>query len=57
MSACVGIGVHRKRSRVAVIDAVSEVLARRNVPNDVKPVPSVIGRPASMWGVRSLHAL
>jgi hypothetical protein len=32
MSVYVGIGVHRKRSQVAVIDANGEVLANRNVP-------------------------
>lgn len=43
MSVYVGIDVHRKRSRVAVIDEGGEVLANRNVPNGVKPVLSVIG--------------
>jgi hypothetical protein len=32
--------VHRNRSQVAVIDEDSKVLANRNVPNGVKPVPS-----------------
>jgi hypothetical protein len=43
MSVYVGIDVHRKRSQVAVISEVGEVLANRNVPNGVKPVLSVIG--------------
>ena len=43
MSVYVGIDVHRKRSQVAVIDAVGEVLANRNVPNGVTPILSVIG--------------
>lgn len=42
MSVYVGIDVHRKRSRVAVIDQGGEVLANRNVPNGVKPILSVI---------------
>ena len=33
MSVYVGIGVHRKRSQVAVIDQAGQVLANRNVPN------------------------
>ena len=43
MSVYVGIDVHRKRSQVAVVNEVGEVLANRNVPNGVKPVLSVIG--------------
>jgi hypothetical protein len=43
MSVYVGIDVHRKRSQVAVIDQVGEVLANRNVPNGVKPILGVIG--------------
>jgi transposase len=43
MSVYVGIDVHRKRSQVAVIDEVGEVLANRNVPNGVRPILSVIG--------------
>src|SRR5260370_317688 len=43
MSVCVGIGVHRKRSQVAVIDQGGEVLANRNVPNGVEPILRVIG--------------
>src|SRR6266550_4326268 len=43
MSVYVGIDVHRKRSQVAVIDQDGEVLANRNVPNGVKPIPGVIG--------------
>src|SRR5579859_3151539 len=43
MSVYVGIDVHRKRSRVAVIDAGGEVLANRNVPNGVEPILRVIG--------------
>ena len=43
MSVYVGIGVHRKRSQVAVIDQVGEVLANRNVPNGVESVLGVIG--------------
>jgi transposase len=43
MSVYVGIDVHRKRSQVAVINQVGEVLANRNVPNGVEPVLGVIG--------------
>jgi hypothetical protein len=43
MSACVGIGVRRKRSRVAVVDQGGEVLASRSIPDGVKPVLPVIG--------------
>jgi transposase len=43
MSVYVGIDVHRKRSRVAVIDQGGEVLANRNVPNGVEPILRVIG--------------
>jgi hypothetical protein len=43
MSVYVGIDVHRKRSRVAVVNEGGEVLANRNVPNGVKPILSVIG--------------
>src|SRR5262252_5644185 len=43
MSVYVGIDVHRKRSQVAVIDQVGEVLANRNVPNGTQPVLGVIG--------------
>jgi hypothetical protein len=43
MSVYVGIDVHRKRSQVAVINQVGEVLANRNVPNGVKPILGVIG--------------
>ncbi len=43
MSVYVGIDVHRKRSRLAVIDAKGEVLANRNVPNGVEPILGVIG--------------
>jgi len=43
MSVYVGIGVHRKRSQVAVIDQSGEVLANRNVPNGVEPILGVIG--------------
>jgi transposase len=43
MSVYVGIDVHRKRSQVAVIDQVGEILANRNVPNGVKPILGVIG--------------
>ena len=43
MSVYVGIDVHRKRSRVAVINQDGEVLANRNVPNGVTPILSVIG--------------
>jgi transposase len=39
----VGIDVHRKRSRVAVIDQSGEVLANRNVPNGAEPILKVIG--------------
>jgi hypothetical protein len=40
MAVYVGIEVHRNRSQVAVIDEGGKVLANRNVPNGVKPVPS-----------------
>src|SRR6516225_6214198 len=43
MSVYVGIDVHRKRSQVAVINEVGEVLANRNVPNGVQPILSVLG--------------
>src|SRR5499427_8563627 len=43
MSVYVGIGVHRKRSQVAVINEGGEVLANRNVPNGTRPVLGVIG--------------
>ena len=43
MSVYVGIGVHRKRSQVAVIDADGEVLANRHVPNGIEPILGVIG--------------
>jgi transposase len=43
MSVYVGIDVHRKRSQVAVIDQVGEVLANRNVPNGGESVLGVIG--------------
>src|SRR5215468_12548010 len=43
MSVYVGIGVHRKRSQVAVINEGGEVLANRNVPNGTQPVLGVIG--------------
>jgi transposase len=43
MSVYAGIGVHRRRSQVAVIDADGEVLANRNVPNGAEPILGVIG--------------
>jgi len=43
VSVYVGIGVHRKRSQLAVIDATGEVLANRDVPNGVEPILKVIG--------------
>ena len=43
MSVYVGIDVHRERSQVAVIDQSGEVLANRNVPNEVEPILKVIG--------------
>jgi transposase len=43
MSVYVGIDVHRKRSQVAVVDEVGEVMFNRNVPNGVEPILSVIG--------------
>src|SRR6516225_204694 len=43
MSVYVGIDVHRKRSQVAVINEVGEVLANRNVPGGVQPILSVPG--------------
>ncbi len=43
MPVCVGIDVNRKRSRVTVIDAKGEVLAGRNTPDGVEPIPKVIG--------------
>ena len=53
MSVYVGIDVHRKRSQVAVIDQVGEVLANRNVPNGVRPILSVIrGLPTGVVSLR-----
>ena len=43
MSVYVGIDVHRRRSQVAVINQVGEVLASRNVPNGAEPILGVIG--------------
>jgi transposase len=43
MSDYAGIGVHRKRSRLAVIDAEGEVLANRNVPYGAEPILKVTG--------------
>jgi len=43
MSVYVGIDVHRKRSQVAVINEVGEVLANQNVPNGVQPILGVLG--------------
>ena len=43
MSVYVGIDVHRKRSQVAVVNEVGEVLANRNVNNGVTPILGVIG--------------
>jgi hypothetical protein len=43
MSVYVGIDVHRKRSQVAVAGESGKVLANRNVPNGVEPIPGVIG--------------
>ena len=43
MSVYVGIGVHRKRSEVAVVDASGEVLANRSVPSGAEPILKVIG--------------
>src|SRR5579863_4813758 len=43
MSVYVGIDVHRKRSQVAVVNEVGEVLANRNVPNGAEPILRVIG--------------
>ncbi len=43
MSVYVGIGVHRKRSQVAVIDQDGGVLANRNVPNGAETILGVIG--------------
>lgn len=50
MSVYVGIDVHRKRSQVAVIDDEGKVLANRNVPNGVEPVPAAFDS-AFGWGV------
>jgi hypothetical protein len=38
MSVYAGIGVHRKRSQVAVTGADGEVLANRNVPHGAEPI-------------------
>jgi hypothetical protein len=47
MSVHAGIGVHRERSPLAVIDARGEVLADRNVPHGAEPILKVTGgRPA-----------
>ena len=43
MSVYVGIDVHRKRSKVAVVDQDGKVLANRNVNNGETPILSVIG--------------
>src|ERR1700689_1936461 len=43
MSVYVGIDVHRKRSQIAVVDAVGEVQVNRNVPNGVGSVLGGIG--------------
>jgi transposase len=43
VSGYVGIGVHRKRSQVAVVGQDGQVLANRNVPNGVEPILKVIG--------------
>lgn len=42
MSVCAGIGVHRKRFQVAIIDASGKVLSNRNVPNGAEPILGVI---------------
>ena len=52
MSVYVGIDVHRKRSRVAVIDQDGQVLANRNVNNGVTPILSVIGGRARVTACR-----
>lgn len=39
VSVYAGIGVRRKRSRVAVIDEGGKVLVNRNVSNGVRPDP------------------
>jgi transposase len=49
MSVYVGIGVHRKRSQVAVINEGGEVLASRNVSNGIQPVLGVF-EAAFGWG-------
>jgi hypothetical protein len=43
MSVYVGIDVHRKRSRVAVVDQAGGMLANRNVPDGVEPILRLIG--------------
>ncbi len=43
MSVYVGIEVHRKRSQVAVVNELGEVLANRNVPNGTEAILGVIG--------------
>jgi hypothetical protein len=59
MSVYVGIYVHRKRSQVAVVDQVGQVLTNRNVPNGVEAILQVIGdlpigTPAKCLPVRDL---
>ncbi|MER6059619.1 transposase [Streptomyces sp. NPDC001792] len=43
MSVYFGIDVHRKRSKIAVVDHDGAVQVNRNVPNGVEAVLSVIG--------------
>jgi transposase len=43
MSVCVGIGVHRKRSQIAVADQGGAIGVNRNVPNGRMSVLGVIG--------------
>src|SRR5919197_1643225 len=43
VSVYVGIGVHRKRSQMAVVEQAGAVRVNRNVPNGVQPVLGVIG--------------
>jgi hypothetical protein len=43
MSVYAGIGVHRKRSQVAVAGERGKVVANRNVPSGVEPILGVIG--------------
>jgi hypothetical protein len=54
MSVYAGIDVHCNRSQVGVIDAGGEVLANRNLPNEVEAILCVLGGPA-VWHSRGIR--